>query len=71
MAGIGGWILGMRGMMVTVLGEDSLTLAEANKSTESKEAIAKTTKVSFQSPKYVAEKPARIGPTKEEIALTN
>ena len=28
-AGIGGWILGMRGMMVTVLGEDYLTLAEA------------------------------------------
>lgn len=28
-AGIGGWILGMRGMMVTVLGEDFLTLAEA------------------------------------------
>jgi peptide/nickel transport system permease protein len=29
MAGVGGWILGMRGMMVTVLGEDYLTLAEA------------------------------------------
>ena len=28
-AGIGGWVLGMRGMMVTVLGEDYLTLAEA------------------------------------------
>jgi peptide/nickel transport system permease protein len=28
-AGIGGWALGMRGMMVTVLGEDYLTLAEA------------------------------------------
>ncbi len=28
-AGLGGWILGMRGMMVTVLGEDYLTLAEA------------------------------------------
>lgn len=28
-AGIGGWTLGMRGMMVTVLGEDYLTLAEA------------------------------------------
>ncbi|MBX3011307.1 MAG: ABC transporter permease [Caldilineaceae bacterium] len=28
-AGVGGWILGMRGMMVTVLGEDYLTLAEA------------------------------------------
>lgn len=28
-AGIGGWILGTRGMMVTVLGEDYLTLAEA------------------------------------------
>lgn len=28
-AGSGGWILGMRGMMVTVLGEDYLTLAEA------------------------------------------
>jgi peptide/nickel transport system permease protein len=29
LAGVGGWILGMRGMMVTVLGEDYLTLAEA------------------------------------------
>jgi peptide/nickel transport system permease protein len=28
-AGVGGWALGMRGMMVTVLGEDYLTLAEA------------------------------------------
>jgi peptide/nickel transport system permease protein len=28
-AGMGGWALGMRGMMVTVLGEDYLTLAEA------------------------------------------
>ncbi len=28
-AGVGGWVLGMRGMMVTVLGEDYLTLAEA------------------------------------------
>jgi peptide/nickel transport system permease protein len=28
-AGVGGWTLGMRGMMVTVLGEDYLTLAEA------------------------------------------
>jgi len=28
-AGIGGWALGMRGMMVTVLGEDYLLLAEA------------------------------------------
>ena len=28
-AGIGGWVLGMRGMMVTVLGEDYLNLAEA------------------------------------------
>jgi peptide/nickel transport system permease protein len=28
-AGLGGWALGMRGMMVTVLGEDYLTLAEA------------------------------------------
>src|SRR5260221_9453595 len=27
-AGIGGWALGMRGMMVTVLGQDYLTLAE-------------------------------------------
>jgi len=29
LAGIGGWILGMRGMMVSVVGEDYLTLAEA------------------------------------------
>jgi peptide/nickel transport system permease protein len=29
LAGVGGWTLGMRGMMVTVLGEDYLTLAEA------------------------------------------
>jgi peptide/nickel transport system permease protein len=29
LAGIGGWALGMRGMMVTVLGEDYLTLAQA------------------------------------------
>jgi peptide/nickel transport system permease protein len=28
-AGVGGWALGMRGMMVTVMGEDYLTLAEA------------------------------------------
>jgi peptide/nickel transport system permease protein len=28
-AGVGGWVLGMRGMMVTVLGEDYLILAEA------------------------------------------
>lgn len=28
-AGVGGWALGIRGMMVTVLGEDYLTLAEA------------------------------------------
>lgn len=28
-AGVGGWVLGMRGMMVTILGEDYLTLAEA------------------------------------------
>jgi peptide/nickel transport system permease protein len=29
LSGIGGWALGMRGMMVTVLGEDYLTLAQA------------------------------------------
>ncbi len=29
LAGVGGWALGMRGMMITVLGEDYLTLAEA------------------------------------------
>ncbi len=29
LAGMGGWALGMRGMMVTVLGEDFLTLAQA------------------------------------------
>jgi len=29
LAGVGGWILGMRGMMVSVVGEDYLTLAEA------------------------------------------
>jgi peptide/nickel transport system permease protein len=29
LSGIGGWALGMRGMMVTVLGEDFLTLAQA------------------------------------------
>jgi peptide/nickel transport system permease protein len=29
LAGAGGWMLGMRGMMITVLGEDYLTLAEA------------------------------------------